>query len=137
MPSAAALLRKLDKTLFVQRRPGDDDPAAAVTDRYGDRIDSPAAGAANEQRCRGSYEFIDRLSGENVDPEGRNAGVTGWLMFVEPGADIRRTDLIVERADPDVDTSDVLHTFDVRAVELVTSFRGVASHWEVLAEEHS
>jgi len=90
MASVSALLRKLDKTLFVQRRPGDDDPAAAVNDRYGDRIDAPAAGAVNEQRCRAAYEIIERLSGENVDPEGRNAGLAGWSIIVEPGADLRR-----------------------------------------------
>jgi hypothetical protein len=136
MATTKSLLGKLDRCLFIQRRPGDDDPTKRTENIYGDRTDDAVAGSDDEQQCWGAYEMQDRGSGEDVDAAGRNAGTRNLLMFIEPAADVRRTDRIVERADPDDPTSAVLHTFDVRAADLLTTFKGVDSHWEILAVEH-
>ena len=133
MPSKTALRRKFDKWLFVVRRPGDDDPAAIVEDIYGDRID-----AANsvETLCQGAYEFVPTASGR-IDPDGSNRMSTEWAIGLEPDADVRHTDVIVERADKDDPDSAVLHRFELSVVDLVTSFSGVPSHWEIRAKEYT
>lgn len=129
-PELAAML---DKTLTLLQRPGDDDPSSRDLDRYGNRIDTPAPdGYVN---CRGAIEFQPNSPRENEDEGGRNAGATVWTVFLEPDADVDRTMLIREYVDCDDYDSDVLHEFQLRGVDLVTTFEGDDSHWEVKAEE--
>ena len=59
------------------------------------------------------------------------------MIDLEPGADVRHTDVILERSDPDDPDSAVLHRFEPTLVDQVTAFDGTASHWEIRAVEYT
>jgi len=137
MATRTDLLRKLDKRLIITRRPGDDTPAEKVEDIYGNRIDRPAAGDTDlEVACWGAYEFQPIGSG-SLEQDASNRIATTWIIDLEPDADVRHTDVIIERADPDDSTSEVLHRFEPYVLDLVTAFNGTASHWEIRAREYT
>jgi hypothetical protein len=136
MPAKSDLLRKLDKRLIILRRPGDEDPVDSVEDIYGNRIDRPADGDADlEALCWGAYETVPVGSGR-IEPDSSNRIGIEWIIDLEPDADVRHTDVIIERADPDDAASEVLHRFEPTLVDLVTAFDGTASHWEIRAREY-
>lgn len=140
MATLAALLRKLDKRFTIVRRPGDSDPAAVVEDRYGNRIDNPAAASESPPdfvNCWGAAESRPTTGGELEEGGGRNAGSVNWTLDLEPDADIKRTDIIREYTDPDDYTSPVIHEWQIRSVDLVTTFKGSPSHWQIESTELS
>lgn len=135
---AGALLSMLDRTLFLVTRPGDDDQADIVEDRYGNRVDTPAneAGEPDVVSCRGATQLREIASGEPETDGGRNSGIGRWLIFLEPTADVSRVKLIEERAG-DVTSGALLHQWQIRSSNLLSDFGGVDSHWEISAEEHT
>ncbi len=142
MATKAALLRKLDRRLTIVRRPGDTDPADGVEDRYGNRVDQASTNNVDDfVDCWGAAESRPTTAGEPDEFGGRDSGSTNWVLDLEPDADITRKDLVREYATADATTgvvdytSAIVHEWQIRSVDLVTTFKGVASHWQIEATE--